>query len=312
MNGSARPCGTGERSSTTADALVDDEVGDDAPAVDLERRVAVVAAEDDDRQAGALAVALRAQAPPDADRVDDDDRQPGLEHLLDHHRRRCRSCRRRAWRGSRTSAVTASAGSARSHVHSAAEQLDTSTANGRFIRDIHLANAVRERERARRPLRRAAPPGDRGRGLAAPPDPDRLRPRPADPQARAQSADAGRVRRAFRDRAGVSLSRIAEDLGMTTSGVRQLLANRVYLGELRVGSYVNETAHEPLVTVDEFLAAQSAQCSRGPRVRDEPALLAGLVRCAGCGHVMSRGRTKAEVYACHGRMSAGRCPAPAA
>ncbi|HXR14453.1 MAG TPA: recombinase family protein, partial [Solirubrobacteraceae bacterium] len=32
------------------------------------------------------------------------------------------------------------------HVHAAAENLDTSTPNGAFIRDIHLANAVRERE----------------------------------------------------------------------------------------------------------------------------------------------------------------------
>jgi len=31
-------------------------------------------------------------------------------------------------------------------VHCAHENLDTSTPNGRFIRDIHLANAVRERE----------------------------------------------------------------------------------------------------------------------------------------------------------------------
>jgi DNA invertase Pin-like site-specific DNA recombinase len=198
------------------------------------------------------------------------------------------------------------------HVHSAAEQLDTSSPNGRFIRDIHLANAVREREEhidrfdERRRMateagvwqRRQTPTGYR-----------------RDERTRKLVPDesAGRVREAFRRRgAGASLSSIAELLSITTSGARHLLANRVYLGELRVGDYVNEAAHPALVGVDEFLAAQSARVLRGPRVRDEPALLAGLVRCAGCGHVMSRGRTKAEVYACHGRMSAGRCPAPAA
>lgn len=198
------------------------------------------------------------------------------------------------------------------HVHSAAENLDTSTASGRFIRDIHLANAVREREEhvdrfdERRRMATEAGVWQRRQtpaGYERDPDSRRLVP----------GRDAERVRRAFRARgAGVALARIAEGLAMTTSGARQLLANRVYLGELRVGHYINQAAHPPLITVEEFLAAQNARVLRSPRAREQPALLAGLVRCAGCGHVMSRGRTKAEVYACHGRMSAGRCPAPAA
>jgi hypothetical protein len=68
-----------------ADAVVDDEVGDDAAGGLFERRVAVVAAEDDDRQAGALAGRAGAQAPPDADGVADDDGELLLEHLLGHH-----------------------------------------------------------------------------------------------------------------------------------------------------------------------------------------------------------------------------------
>jgi hypothetical protein len=39
-------------------------------------------------------------------------------------------------------------------------------------------------------------------------------------------------------------------------------------------------------------------------------LLAGLVRCASCGHAMSRAGNPA--YICHRRHSAGSCPAPAA
>lgn len=198
-------------------------------------------------------------------------------------------------------------------VHCAAENLDTSTANGRFIRDVHLANAVREREehvdrfelRAEVATlagiwqRRQVPTGYR-----------------KDPQTRhlVPSDDAPRVRQAFLDRAsGRPLVDIAADLGLSPNGARHLLRNRVYLGELRVRSYVNPAAHPALVTIDEFEAAQHARRVRGPRSDQAPALLAGLVRCAGCGHVMSRssGGGNRLVYACSPHKSAGRCPEPA-
>src|SRR3954462_10247074 len=99
---------------------------------------------------------------------------------------------------------------------------------------------------------------------------------------------------------------------MTASGVRALLRNRVYLGELRVGRHVNMAAHEPLVTEPQWEAAQSS-VSRPARSRTrETALLAGLVRCQACGHVMSRSLTASLVYSCHGRSSGGRCPSPTA
>lgn len=198
-------------------------------------------------------------------------------------------------------------------VHCAAEKLDTSTPNGRFIRDIHLANAVREREehvdRFDLRTRVATNAGVWQRrqvplGYVKDPDTRRLVPSP----------DADRVRAAFRERAtGRPLVEIAADLGLTPNGARHLLRNRVYLGELRVRSYVNLTAHPPLITVDEFDAAQHARRVRGPRSEQEPALLAGLVRCAGCGHVMSRntGGGGRVVYACAPYKSAGRCPEPA-
>jgi DNA invertase Pin-like site-specific DNA recombinase len=77
---------------------------------------------------------------------------------------------------------------------------------------------------------------------------------------------ADEVRAAFQARAsGESPVRIAERLGMTPSGVRQLLANRVYLGELRVGEHVNPTAHEPLVDLDTWRAVQQRTVARPPR-----------------------------------------------
>jgi DNA invertase Pin-like site-specific DNA recombinase len=207
-------------------------------------------------------------------------------------------------------------------VHCARERLDTSTAYGRRIRDHELADAVCEREEhAERHAARRAKTVERGmwrqrqtpRGLtfAGPPNADgkchgiarTLVPGP----------DAEDVREAFRDRAaGVAMVTIAERLKMTPSGVRHMLANRVYVGELRDGSNVKLNAHEPLVTEAEFEAAQS-KTARPPRSKemDGPALLAGIIRCASCGHIMSRKTTKQVLYGCAVHHSGGRCPKPA-
>jgi site-specific DNA recombinase len=207
------------------------------------------------------------------------------------------------------------------HVHTAAENIDTSTPNGRFMRDVFLAEAVREREehaeryaeRRRKTVeagiwrQRQVPAGYR---FAGPAVDGRYR---GTARRLVPGPDANRVRWAFRARAaGASISEVARRLDMTTSGARQLLRNRVYRGELRDGEHVNPEAHEPLVTEQEWRAAQPTAVARPSRMGGEPALLAGLVRCCGCGHVMSRTNTRALVYSCHGRSSAGRCPAPAA
>ena len=112
--------------------------------------------------------------------------------------------------------------------------------------------------------------------------------------------------------AGTSMVELSRRLGMTPSGVRQMLRNRVYRGELRVGDYVNLDAHPAIVDEDTWLAAQNRRTGRPPRGRaNGPALLGGLVRCCGCGHVMSRSTTKVPVYTCH-RVHSGRaCPEPA-
>ena len=125
---------------------------------------------------------------------------------------------------------------------------------------------------------------------------------------------ADEVRAAFAARAaGMNLSELARRLGMTTSGVRQLLRNRVYLGELTVGAYSNTAAHPALVDEDTWLRAQWNTPARPARSDLPIALLAGLVRCSGCGHVMSRGGTrKVPAYVCPVKHSRGSCPAPAA
>lgn len=189
------------------------------------------------------------------------------------------------------------------------EGIDTSTASGRMHRTILLAIAENEREQhverfaERRQLATAAGIWQRRQTpLGYQRDPRTRRLKPDD--------KAGDVQQAFHDRAvGIPVSDIARRLGMTTSGVRALLRNRVYLGELKVGPNVNPTAHPALVAVDEFEAAQAPVARPGRRAqRDDVALLGGLVRCQGCGHMMSRG---SRAYMCHARSSAGPCPAPA-
>jgi DNA invertase Pin-like site-specific DNA recombinase len=193
----------------------------------------------------------------------------------------------------------------------ALDGLDTSTTDGQMVRRIRSAinHAERSRhvenfDRRRREAtaagiwqRRQTPTGYRKEPKTRKLVPDR---------------DAQKVRDAFHARAaGEPMVQIARSLGMSPAGARALLKNRVYLGELRVGQYVNPDAHEPLITVDEYDAAQVARPVRPARSKGERALLAGLARCAGCGHVMSRTHAKAIVYTCHRHHSNGMCPAPA-
>ena len=210
-------------------------------------------------------------------------------------------------------------------VHCAAEGIDTSTPNGRFIRDIHLAEAVREREEhaerhaggvprlsrqavapttvaARVPVRRSVDADGRFRGGAR-----RL---VVDPETACDVRDA-----ATDVIAGVPVVRIAERLRMTPSGVRHMLRNRVYIGELRDGPNVKLQAHEAILQPDIFDAVAEALTSNprpSRRVADGPALLAGIVRCASCAHAMSRKTTKRLIYACPRFHSGGACPTPAA
>lgn len=199
-------------------------------------------------------------------------------------------------------------------VYFAREKLDGGTTTGRLQRNILASFAQHELEERREGFERACkgaveagiwqrhqtPRGYRKdkktRGLV--------------PDARAKS-----VQQAFRDViAGDTISAVARRLKMTQSGVRQLIKNRVYLGELRVRSYENLTAHKPLIDLSTFEAAQAKL--GGPRPAksyDAPALLAGIVRCSACGHVMTRGLSGGRpCYRCPGYHSGAKCPAPAA
>lgn len=193
------------------------------------------------------------------------------------------------------------------------EGIDTSTAAGRFQRTVLLAVAEQEREQHTERFEERRQRATHAGIWQARQTPAGYR---RDPATRRLVPDdrADDVRAAFASRAaGEPMVRIAERLGMTPSGARQLLANRVYLGELKVGRHVNPDAHPPLVDVALFELAGAVRASAPTRKEGrERALLAGLARCCGCGHVMSRTFAAAETYVCVGAHSAGRCPEPAA
>ncbi|MCA1707452.1 MAG: recombinase family protein [Actinobacteria bacterium] len=94
--------------------------------------------------------------------------------------------------------------------------------------------------------------------------------------------------------------------------VQHLIANPVYLGEARSGRHTNPNAHEPLIDRATWEAAQAARGLPAARSR-EPALLAGLLRCAGCRYVLKpdtmklRDGSRVRMYRCRGEHASGTC-----
>lgn len=109
-----------------------------------------------------------------------------------------------------------------------------------------------------------------------------------------------------------------------------LFRRRVYLGEVSKGEFVNTSAHEPLVSVELWEAAQKPDPRLGRTPRKHENLLQGLVYCASCGRVMTPAPKKRQrfhhvdkagnhksyeytysLYYCRGKTADGKCPAPA-
>ncbi|HXP99705.1 MAG TPA: recombinase family protein [Solirubrobacteraceae bacterium] len=135
------------------------------------------------------------------------------------------------------------------------------------------------------------------------------------------------VKRAFQLRAaGEAWPRIAAYLNerhppnrapaWTRSTVNHLIRNPAYLGRATCGKHVQAGAHPALVSVELWEAANAVKAQAPSRGDGEGTLLAGLVRCAGCRYVMSRGATQGVgrpeqllIYTCRRHHSAGRCGA---
>jgi DNA invertase Pin-like site-specific DNA recombinase len=102
----------------------------------------------------------------------------------------------------------------------------------------------------------------------------------------------------------------------TTSNVERIIKNRVYVGEAYRGEAVNPDAHDAIVSLAEWQAANLAPVRAAHRGK-KPNLLGGIARCAGCRYVLAPqvygwGRqTPTLAYRCRAVHSAGACPEPA-
>jgi site-specific DNA recombinase len=113
------------------------------------------------------------------------------------------------------------------------------------------------------------------------------------------------VVRAFEMRTkGQSHDRIAKWLTeqgypKNASGVRYLLRNRTYLGEMRSGDAINKNAHPPLISQRLFDQANSRNAKRivGDGSLTNRVLLQGLLTCEGCDRTLgiTSSRYKGEV-----------------
>lgn len=192
----------------------------------------------------------------------------------------------------------------------ALDPVDNRTVDGRMVRRIKSAMNVAERERHAEAFEEAAREATEHGIWQRRQIPIGYTKDPVTRRLVVEPVAAARVHRAFADRVGGKpISAIASDLGRSANGVRNMLRNRLYLGELRVRSYVNPSAHPRIVSEDLFEAVQYARVTRPAKAREHPALLASLIRCSGCGHVMPR---SGPAYSCQPDHSDGRCPAPAA
>jgi site-specific DNA recombinase len=99
--------------------------------------------------------------------------------------------------------------------------------------------------------------------------------------------------------------------------VDRIIRNRVYMGHAYRGQRVNKDAHEPIVSVAEWHAANAAPVRAAPRGK-KANLLGGIARCAACRYVLAPGKSRFGAageavlgYRCRGTHTAGVCPEPA-
>jgi DNA invertase Pin-like site-specific DNA recombinase len=108
------------------------------------------------------------------------------------------------------------------------------------------------------------------------------------------------------------------DCAWTSKAVYKMLQNPVYVGEAFAATARNTDAHPPLVRRGLWLAALAASTSARAKAHGST-LLAGLIRCAGCCHVLGKNqcvtrggrRLRNPAYRCRRYHRAGECMNPA-
>jgi DNA invertase Pin-like site-specific DNA recombinase len=195
-------------------------------------------------------------------------------------------------------------------VVSVAEDLDITTPSGRLTRTMIAALNEMELDIYRESfaaLRASTVAGGIWAGRQVPlgyvkdPETRRLTPHPL---------KADLVRQTFAKRAaGATLAELGRDVGMTVSGVKRMLQNPVYLGQLgrprsdNKPAPINSAAHEPLIGYELFRAVQGQiGQKRNDSQYTDVAALSKVIRCGSCAGLMSRGgspgTSRGVVYTC--------------
>jgi site-specific DNA recombinase len=209
---------------------------------------------------------------------------------------------------------------------SVAENLDLSTPMGKAFLRILLVFAELERDRISESWKTATSSAvDRGIHIA------RFVPVGYDKGADKRlvpSREAPAIREAFlmrgAHRTRTEIARRLDELAPRPNGGRwtsamvdRIIKNRVYLGWAYRGEQVNKDAHEGIVTIAEWQAANLAPVRAAARSK-KPNLLGGIARCASCRYVLAPGRSRfggtgEQVlgYKCRTIHTAGVCPEPA-
>jgi site-specific DNA recombinase len=201
--------------------------------------------------------------------------------------------------------------------------LDTAQPMGRAILGFLLGWAEEELD-ARRAGWREAQTRAAARGVHPTRTPVGYR-RTEDGRLEPEPKAAAAVTKSFNMRArGASLQECAEVLeaatgkGWSRSTLKRMFTSQTYLGRIAIGDTIYiEGAHPALVDERTWTLAQR----EGKRPKHDGSLasqgvLAGLIRCAGCGHVLTvtaSGAQGARVasYTCRRVRASGVCPAPA-
>jgi DNA invertase Pin-like site-specific DNA recombinase len=109
------------------------------------------------------------------------------------------------------------------------------------------------------------------------------------------------VEKAFRMRlGGSSIAEIrawmrSRGVDVSYTAVQGMLKNRIYLGELRFGQYMNPTAVEPIIDLETFASVQKMRLPRGRKPKSDRLLARiGVLRCGTCGARMIVGQARAN------------------
>jgi DNA invertase Pin-like site-specific DNA recombinase len=207
---------------------------------------------------------------------------------------------------------------------SVGEGLDPTTPAGKMLMRVMLLTAEFELDGIRRSWdqsRRAAV--SRGMHLSSVP-PTGYRRGPGgrlvlDPASAPHLAEVFRMRAAHRSWPEIHAHVAATDLKnpfgtarWTTASLIEVLGNRAYLGEARCGPHRNRSAHEPLIDRGTWELCRLTRTLTATRSA-HPALLSGLLRCAGCVHLLASegrpaaGSASARKYRCKDHAPGG-CP----